>query len=103
MSRRRVAVSDRSACSDFASDRIAAATSEGKLLLFPVDELPQLARGKGVQTIKIHRTPIAPERVVIDGGRAGGRNARRACRESATRISSRPTWSTTSASARSAD
>ena len=27
-------------------------------------ELPQLARGKGVQTIKIHRTPIAPEKVV---------------------------------------
>jgi len=27
-------------------------------------ELPQLPRGKGVQTIKIHRTPIAPEKVV---------------------------------------
>ncbi len=46
------------------SDFIAAATTEGKLLLFPAEELPQLARGKGVQTIKIHRTPIAPERVV---------------------------------------
>jgi len=46
------------------SDYIAAATTEGKLLLFPAEELPQLARGKGVQTIKIHRTPIAPERVV---------------------------------------
>jgi topoisomerase-4 subunit A len=49
---------------DPASDRIAAATSEGKLLLFPAAELPQLGRGKGVQTVKIHRTPIAPERVV---------------------------------------
>ena len=41
-----------------------AATTEGKLLLFPLVELPQLARGKGVQTIKIHKTPIAPEKVV---------------------------------------
>ncbi len=48
----------------YESDFIAAATTEGKLLLFPAAELPQLARGKGVQTIKIHRTPIAPEKVV---------------------------------------
>jgi topoisomerase-4 subunit A len=47
-----------------ATDYIAAATTEGKLLLFGASELPQLTRGKGVQTIKIHRTPIAPERVV---------------------------------------
>jgi topoisomerase-4 subunit A len=47
-----------------AKDYVAAATTEGKLLLFPAGELPQLARGKGVQTIKIHRTPIAPEKVV---------------------------------------
>ena len=46
------------------TDRVAAATTEGKLLLFAATELPQLARGKGVQTIKIHRTPIAPEKVV---------------------------------------
>jgi topoisomerase IV subunit A len=45
-------------------DLVAAATTEGKLLLFPVAELPQLGRGKGVQTIKIHKTPIAPEKVV---------------------------------------
>jgi topoisomerase-4 subunit A len=45
-------------------DHIAAATTEGKLLLFGASELPQLTRGKGVQTIKIHRTPIAPEKVV---------------------------------------
>ena len=49
---------------DVESDRVAAATTEGKLLLFAVSELPQLGRGKGVQTIKIHRTPIAPEKVV---------------------------------------
>jgi len=35
---------------------MAAATTEGKLLLFPVNELPELGRGKGVQTIKIHKT-----------------------------------------------
>ena len=49
---------------NYETDRIAAASTEGKLLLFEASELPQLARGKGVQTIKLHRTPIAPERVV---------------------------------------
>ena len=49
---------------DYKADLVAAATTEGKLLLFGVGELPQLPRGKGVQTIKIHRTPIAPEKVV---------------------------------------
>ncbi|HEX8171364.1 MAG TPA: DNA topoisomerase IV subunit A [Thermoanaerobaculia bacterium] len=48
----------------YETDRIAAASTEGKLLLFEVAELPPLARGKGVQTIKLHRTPIAPEKVV---------------------------------------
>ena len=32
--------------------------------MFEAAELPPLARGKGVQTIKLHRTPIAPEKVV---------------------------------------
>ena len=35
------------------ADFVAAATTEVKLLLFPASELPQLGRGKGVQTIKI--------------------------------------------------
>ena len=48
----------------YESDLIAAASSEGKLLVFEAVELPPLARGKGVQTIKLHRTPIAPEKVV---------------------------------------
>jgi len=57
----------------YETDRIAAASTEGKLLLFEAAELPVLARGKGVQTIKLHRTPIAPEKVVAtavvpDGG-----------------------------------
>jgi len=49
---------------NYETDRIAAASTEGKLLVFDAAELPQLSRGKGVQTIKLHRTPIAPERVV---------------------------------------
>jgi topoisomerase-4 subunit A len=48
----------------YETDLIAAASTEGKLLLFEAAELPMLGRGKGVQTIKIHRTPIAPEKVV---------------------------------------
>jgi topoisomerase-4 subunit A len=46
------------------TDLVAAASSEGKLLLFEASELPLLARGKGVQTLKIHKTPIAPEKVI---------------------------------------
>ncbi len=42
----------------------AAATTSGKLLLFGAEELPQLARGKGVQTIKLHKTELFPEKVV---------------------------------------
>src|SRR5438128_1844929 len=49
--------------SDMSSDWIAAATTSGKLLLFGADELPQLARGKGVQTIKLHKTELFPEKV----------------------------------------
>ena len=37
------------------TDRVAAVTNEGKLLLFPISELPVLSRGKGVQTIRIHK------------------------------------------------
>jgi topoisomerase-4 subunit A len=48
----------------YETDSIAIASTEGKLLVFEAAELPQLARGKGVQTLKIHRTPIAPEKVV---------------------------------------
>ena len=47
----------------YETDRIAAASTGGKLLVFEAAELPPLARGKGVQTIKLHRTPIAPEKV----------------------------------------
>src|SRR5437762_8318279 len=46
------------------TDRVAAATTSGKLLLFDAVELPLLARGKGVQTIKLHKTELFPEKVV---------------------------------------
>ena len=49
---------------NYETDRVAAASTEGKLLLFEAAELPPLTKGKGVQTIKLHRTPIAPEKVV---------------------------------------
>ena len=45
------------------ADRVAAATTSGKLLLFDAVELPLLARGKGVQTIKLHKTELFPEKV----------------------------------------
>lgn len=48
----------------YETDYIAAASTEGKLLVFEAVELPVLGRGKGVQTIKIHKTPIAPEKIV---------------------------------------
>jgi topoisomerase-4 subunit A len=40
---------------DRGSDRVAAVTSGGRLLLFPLRELPQLARGKGVRIIGLRR------------------------------------------------
>jgi len=49
---------------DMSGDWIAAATTTGKLLLFGADELPQLGRGKGVQTIKLHKTELFPEKVI---------------------------------------
>ena len=36
---------------DAAGDRIAVATAEGRLLLFPVSELPEMAKGKGNKLI----------------------------------------------------
>ncbi|HWS71100.1 MAG TPA: DNA topoisomerase IV subunit A [Thermoanaerobaculia bacterium] len=48
----------------FEKDQVAAATSSGKLLIFEMLEMPQLARGKGVQTVKLHKTELFPEKVV---------------------------------------
>jgi topoisomerase IV subunit A len=49
---------------DIDADRIAVATTRGKLLLFGATELPLLAIGKGVQTIKLHKTELFPEKVI---------------------------------------
>jgi topoisomerase-4 subunit A len=48
---------------NYESDSVAAATTSGKLLVFPLLELPQLGRGRGVQTIKLHKTELFPEKV----------------------------------------
>jgi len=39
--------------SDYAADWVAAATTDGYLLLHPVNELPRLSRGKGVKIIQV--------------------------------------------------
>jgi topoisomerase-4 subunit A len=40
---------------DLETDLLAAVTDAGRLLVFPVSELPQLARGKGVKILNIPR------------------------------------------------
>lgn len=40
-------------CTNVSTDRLVAVTSEGKLLVFPLAELPELARGKGNKIINI--------------------------------------------------
>jgi topoisomerase IV subunit A len=47
------------ALTDAATDRVAAITNEGRMLVFPVAELPQLARGKGNKIIGIPSKRIA--------------------------------------------
>lgn len=42
-----------------ATDLLAAATTSGKLLVLPVQQLPELARGKGVKVIDIPRKALA--------------------------------------------
>ncbi|HYQ38027.1 MAG TPA: DNA topoisomerase IV subunit A [Pseudomonas sp.] len=44
---------------DLAGDRLAAVTSEGRLLVFPVADLPQLAKGKGNKIIGIPAERVA--------------------------------------------
>jgi topoisomerase IV subunit A len=40
--------------SDAESDLVAAATDSGRLLVFPLSELPLLPRGKGVKILNVH-------------------------------------------------
>ncbi len=44
---------------DGASDRVVAVTNEGRMLVFPLSELPQLARGKGNKIIGIPAKRVA--------------------------------------------
>ena len=44
---------------DYATDLIVCVTNEGRMLLFPVSELPQLARGKGNKMIAISPARVA--------------------------------------------
>lgn len=52
---------------DVANDLVAAVTNTGHLLVFPISELPQLARGKGNKIINIPSAKVAKrEEFVID-------------------------------------
>jgi topoisomerase-4 subunit A len=44
---------------DYESDMVAAITTEGRLLLFPIRELPQMGRGKGNKIISIPSAKVA--------------------------------------------
>ena len=45
--------------SDLEQDYVAAVSNEGRLLIFPISELPLLARGKGVKIMNIHKALLA--------------------------------------------
>ena len=52
---------------DLETDRLAAVTSEGRLLIFPLRELPELARGKGLKIIQIAQARVmSREEYVVD-------------------------------------
>ena len=44
---------------DYASDLIVAITNEGRMLMFPLSDLPRLAKGKGNKIINISRARVA--------------------------------------------
>ena len=52
---------------DMDSDRLAAVTTEGRLLVFPVSELPLLARGKGNKIIQIPGKRVAAREEYVVG------------------------------------
>jgi topoisomerase IV subunit A len=53
---------------DVEQDLVAAVTDEGRLLVFPAAELPQLARGKGVKIIGLRKDRMIDVAVVPPGG-----------------------------------
>lgn len=55
---------------------VAVVTSQGRLLVFPLDELPELARGKGVKLINIPKAAFeAGEDVLVGAAALGQRDA----------------------------
>ena len=53
---------------NYQEDRVAAVTSEGRLLVFPISELPQLGKGKGVKIIGLKKDQMIDVAVVPPGG-----------------------------------
>lgn len=53
------------AVSDFESDRIAAVTTQGRLLVFPLNELPRLSKGKGLKIIQIPSAKLAARDEIV--------------------------------------
>lgn len=53
------------AVSDFQSDRIAAVTTQGRLLVFPLNELPRLSKGKGLKIIQIPSAKLAAREEIV--------------------------------------
>ena len=52
---------------DYESDRVAAVTGDGRLLVFPLSELPQLGKGKGVKIIGLKKDSMLDVAVVPAG------------------------------------
>ena len=55
---------------DSANDRLAVATAEGRLLLFPVAELPEMAKGKGNKLVNLKGQDKVLAACVLPTGRA---------------------------------
>ncbi|MCW8887510.1 MAG: DNA topoisomerase IV subunit A [Gammaproteobacteria bacterium] len=52
---------------DYDNDRVAAVTNEGRLLLFPIKDLPQMGRGKGNKIISIPSARVATREEFVIG------------------------------------
>ena len=52
---------------DFESQYVAVATNRGRLLIFPISELPQLSKGKGNKLIQIPATDLIARKELITG------------------------------------
>jgi topoisomerase-4 subunit A len=57
-------------CRPVAGDHVAVASENGKLLVFPLDELPEMTRGKGVRLQKYKQVRGKQGTLELDGGLA---------------------------------